>query len=54
MPPRFMLMNQLQTPADFKPTPLVQEDNMPFDFSNWRTDWWKYVAGALAYKLLSK
>jgi len=55
-PPRFLQASMLQTPADFQPPPLTGGNTMfgGIDFSNWRADWWKYVAGALAYKLLSK
>lgn len=50
-PPHFLQASMLQTPPDFHPPPLAGDFAM-FDFSNWRADWWKYIAGALLYKLL--
>lgn len=45
----------LQTPAGFQAPALTPEFTLDFlKQINWQADWWKFAAGALAYRLLAR
>jgi hypothetical protein len=50
--PRFLTSN-LRTPEGFSPPPLTGEPMLEqLSALDWKKDWWKYIVGAVAYRVL--
>lgn len=52
--PAFLQSAMLDTPKTFQPEPTLNSATDFLKQINWSADWWKFAAGALAYKLLAK
>lgn len=51
-PPRFLASN-LRAPEGFTPPPLTGEPMFDqLSALDWKKDWWKYIVGAIAYRVL--